>query len=154
VSELSSSDSAAAAEDLTGIIRLIRRICLLREQGEAGRAGRLHADELVAAIAKYRLWHGPESLTDEKLCVLFVNETEHVREAMALAAVLAPELVPLVAPEGSVEAEPVFAPIRPLGSVRPFPGGPPAIRELLDALLTAKASERRDSSAQRRGGTP
>ncbi len=148
VSASFSSDSDSAA-DLTGIIRLVRRICLYREQGETARAARLHADELVAAIAEYRLWHGPDSLTDEKLCVLFVNETDHVREAMALAAALAPDLAGVVPPEGP-EAEPVFPPVKPLGSVKPFPDNPPAITELLDAMLTAEPPEQRPRSADRR----
>jgi hypothetical protein len=151
VSDSSSSESAAAG--LTGIIRLVRRICLFREQGETARAAQLHAGELVSAIAEYRLWHGPDSLTDEKLCMLFVNETEHVREAMALAAVLAPDLAGVV-PPGDPEAEPVFPPMRPLGSVKPFPDGPPAIGELLDAMMVAKAPEDRDPPATSRGGTP
>jgi hypothetical protein len=136
VSDSHFNDSSAAAEDLTGIIRLVRRICLFREQGETARAAHLHADELLSAIAEYRLWHGPQSLTDEKLCVLFVNETEHVREAMALAAIVAPDLARLVQPEGP-ESEPIFPRIQPVGSIKPFPDGPPPITELLDGMMAA-----------------
>lgn len=143
MSDYASSESAA---DLTGIIRLVRRICLYREQGETARAARLQADELVAAIAEHRLWHGPESLTDEKLCALFVSETDHVREAMAIAAALAPDLAAVVAPPDP-EREPMFPPMRPLGSIKPFPDRPPAIRELLDALMTANTPSRREPPA-------
>lgn len=146
VNESSSSDSPAASGDLGGIIRLVRRICLYREQGDGERAARLQADELVSAVAAYRLWHGPDSLTEEKLCGIFVNETDHVREAMAIAAVVAPDLATLVPPSES-EAESVFPPMRPLGSMRPFPDGPPAISELLDAMRSAEPSERRESKA-------
>jgi hypothetical protein len=150
VSDFSSSDSAA---DLPGIIRLVRRICLFREQGETARAARLHADELVSAIAEYRLWHGPESLTEEKLCAIFVNETEHVREAIALAVVLAPELARLI-PRGDAESEPVFPQMRSLGSVKPFSDRPPAIAELLDAMLDAggPSAGDEDEGGTRRSG--
>lgn len=137
LNDLPSDGRLAEAERLAGIIRLIRRICLLREQGGTAEANRLQAGELVAAVAEFRLWHGPGNLTEEKICALFVNETELVREAMVLAHIMAPDLATLASPHQPAEA-PVFPPVRPLGSIKPFPDGPPAIGDLLDAMLAAK----------------
>lgn len=97
---------------------------------------RLHTDELLSAVAEYRLWHGPDSLSDEKLCVIFVHETENVREAMAVAAMVVPDLARIVpsAPERPV---PVFPSVVKMGSLKPFPDNPPAMAELLNAMLTA-----------------
>jgi hypothetical protein len=143
-----SSDRPAAAEGLAGIIRLIRRVCLYREQGEAASAGRLQSGELASAIAEYRLWHGPESLTEDQLCALFVSETEHVREAMVLAEIMAPQLARLLSPSSPPPA-PVF-PSAPPGraAVQPLAEGPPAITDLLDAMLAAERPGRRSPSAK------
>lgn len=139
----------AEAERLAAIIRLIRRICLLRQRGGVAEANRLQAGELVAAVAEFRLWHGPASLTDEKICALFMNETESVREAMVLAEIMAPNLATLASPHQPAEA-PVFPPVRPLGSIKPFPDGPPAIGDLLDAMLAAKPPQPQEPPAGER----
>jgi hypothetical protein len=149
LNDFASSERVAIAEDLAGIIRLVRRICILREQGEADRAARLHADELVAAIAEYRLWHGPDSLTDEKICAVFVNETELVQEAMVLAELMAPQLARLLP-----QARPGAAPMVPSApaeraAIRPLPEGPPAITDLLDAMLAAERPGRPPPANQR-----
>lgn len=146
MSEFSSSENPAPAGNLAGIIQLIRRICLYREQGETDRAARLHTDELLSAVAEYRLWHGPDSLTDEKLCVIFVHETETVREAMALAAMVVPDLARVVPPAPG-HPKPVFPPARKMGSLKPFPDNPPAIPELLDGMLAAEPFGRQFPSA-------
>jgi hypothetical protein len=153
VNDASSSENPASAGDLTEITRLVRRICLFREQGDNARADRLQTDELLTRVAEYRLWHGPETLTDEKVCTLFVSETDHVREAMALAAALAPDLAAVVPPE-SPEAESVFPPMRPLGTVKPFPDQAPAVGELLDAMRSAKAPSRGEQPASERHREP
>lgn len=143
-----SSDRPAAAEGLAGIIRLIRRVCLFREQGEAAQASRLQAGALGSAVAEYRLWHGPDSLTEEKVCALFVSETEHVREAMVLAEIMAPQLARLLAP-GAPSPAPVFPPEPSArAQARPIPDGPPAISDLLDAMLAAERPGRRSPPAK------
>jgi hypothetical protein len=147
VSEFSSSEHLDPAGDFTGIVRLVRRICLYREQGDAGRAERLQADELVSAVAAYRLWHGPDSLTDEKLWAIFVSEAEHVREAIAFASMVVPDLVRIV-PATDAEPEPVFRPLPKPGSLKPFPDNPPAITELLDAMLAAQPRDERPTHSK------
>lgn len=122
------------------MIRLVRRVCILREQGRVADANRLQAGELAAAIAAYRLWHGPGSLTEQMVCAMFMSETELIREAMVIAEVVAPDLAAMV-PAGGSSSAPVFPPIRPLGSLKPFPDQPPAIGELLDAMLAAEPPE-------------
>jgi hypothetical protein len=150
LNDLPSNDRPAEAERLAGIIRLVRRVCLLREQGKVGEANRLQAGELVAAIAEFRLWHGPEGLTEEKVCALFVNETELVREAMVLAEIMAPQLARLL-PLAQASALPVF-PSVPLATapVRPLADGPPVIADLLDAMLAAERPGRRSPPANQR----
>ena len=135
---------------MAGLIRLIRRICLLREQGSVGEANRLQAGEFAAAVVEFRLWHGPASLTDEKVCTLFMHETELVREAMVLAEILAPQLARLL-PLAQSQAAPVF-PVVPaeLEAARPIPDGPPVISDLLDAMLAAERPGRRSPPANQR----
>jgi hypothetical protein len=145
-----SSDRPAAAEGLAGIIRLIRRVCLYREQGEAASASRLQSGELASAVAEYRLWHKPESLTEEQICALFVNETEHVREAMVLAEIMAPQLARLLSPSAPLPV-PVFPSVPPgRAAVRPLADGPPAITDLLDAMLAAERPGRHSAPGNHR----
>lgn len=146
----SSSDRSAEAERLAGIVRLIRRICLLREQGDAAAAGRLQAGELASAVTDFRLKTGPASLSEDKLCALFVGEAEHVAEAMVLAELLVPQLARLLPGAGAART-PLFVPIpaaAPAG--RLAPGQSPAIPDLLDAMLAAERPGRRPSSAPSR----
>ena len=133
-----SHDCPAEAGRLTEIIRLIRRICVLREQGGNAEANRLQAGELAAAVTEFRLGHGPESLTEEKVCALFMSETELVHEAVVLAEIMAPQLARLL-PLAQARTEPVFPAIpTERARVRVLPDGPPAISDLLDAMLAAE----------------
>ena len=145
-----SSDRAAEAGRLAGIVRLIRRICLLREQGDAATAGRLQAGELASAVADFRLVAGPAGLSEEKLCALFVSEAEHVAEAMVLAELLVPQLARLMPGVGAARV-PLFAPTpvaAPAG--RLAPGESPAIPDLLDAMLAGERTGRRHPAATSR----
>jgi hypothetical protein len=145
-----SSDRATEAGRLAGIVRLIRRICLLREQGDAATAGRLQAGELASAVADFRLAAGPASLSEEKLCALFVSEAEHVAEAMVLAELLVPQLARLMPGIGAARV-PLFVPTpvaAPAG--RLAPGESPAIPDLLDAMLAGERTGRRHPTAPSR----
>lgn len=145
-----SSNRAAEAERLAGLSRLIRRVCLLREQGNAGEANRLQAGELAGAIAEFRLWHGPESLTEAKVCALFLSETELVREALVLAEIMAPQLARLL-PLAQPRTEPVFPAVpAERAAARPMTDGPPAISDLLDAMLAAERPGRHFPPADER----
>ncbi len=136
---------------MAGIVRLIRRVCLLREQGDPASADRLQSAELVPAVRDFRLASGPASLTEEKLCALFLSETEHVAEAMVLAELLVPQLARLL-PGAAGEPRPtLFVPVpatAPAG--RLTPGLSPAIPDLLDAMLAAERHGRRPSPATHR----
>lgn len=130
------------------IIRLIRRVCVLREQGGNTEANRLQAGELATAVTEFRRGHGPESLTEEKVCALFMSETELVREAVVLAEIMAPQLARLL-PVVQSRTEPVFPAIpTERARVRVLPDGPPAISDLLDAMLAAERPGRATSAGQ------
>lgn len=142
------SDRSAGADPLAGVARLIRRICLLREQGEAAPAAHLEANELANAIRDFRLQHGPAALPGEKLREIFATEEEHVVDAMVLAELLIPQLTRFM-PE-AVNSRPAslsVEPPQPVPSPRVFTGDSPAIPDLLDAMLEA---ERRPPSKGRR----
>lgn len=135
---------------MAGIVRLIRRVCLLREQGDAVAATRLQDGELASAITAFRLASGPASLSEDQLCAMFVTEAEHVTEAVVLAELLAPQLARLLPAPGPARPA-LFAPLpseAPPG--RSVPGAPPAISDLLDAMLAAERTGRRPSPATHR----
>jgi hypothetical protein len=148
----SSSDRPAEAARLAGIVRLIRRVCLLREQGDAVAAARLQDGELASAITAFRLASGPASLSEDQLCAMFVTEAEHVTEAVVLAELLAPQLARLLPASASGPARPaLFAPLPSDASPgRTVPGETPAISDLLDAMLAAERTGRRPSPATHR----
>jgi hypothetical protein len=140
--DLPSPDRPAEAGRLAAISGLVRRICLLREQGCAAEANRLQAAELDGAIAEFRRCHGPGSLTDEKVCTVFLHETELVQKAMLLAEIIAPQLARLLPPDRP-RTYPVF-PAAPMERAPVHPAdGPPAISDLLDAMLAAERPGRR-----------
>jgi hypothetical protein len=137
-----------AAGHVAGITRLMRRICLLREQGDAGQAARLHEHELADAVRELRATHGAQALSDEELRALFAAEEQRVAEAVVLAELLIPQLVgarPPV-PAQAVPATPVPARLR----VPAVPPGSPGIPDLLDAMLAAERNGRRPSPAASR----
>ena len=138
---------SAGAIRLTGIARLVRRICLLREQGDAAGAAKLEGNELAPAVRDIRLAEGLESLPEGELQTMFLNEERRVADAMILAELLIPPLIasiPLANGAG-------HRPIPPSGRATPaaFPlatdpaAGSPAIPDLLDAMLAADAAARR-----------
>ena len=83
---LSTNLEPPAAGRVAGITRLMRQICLLREQGDTGRAARLHEHDLAAAVRDLRAAHGAEALLDDELRTLFAAEEQRVAEAVMLAA--------------------------------------------------------------------
>ena len=137
---------------LAGIIRCVRRICLLREQGDATEATRLEKNDLANAVRDYRLACGPEILPESELRSLFVAEEKRVADAVILSELLIPQLVK------SFPAQPVAAvPSRPsaaasVETATPFPraaaaaGVSPIIADLLDAMLASERSGRRPLS--------
>lgn len=136
------------------VIRCVRQICLLREQGEAEAAARLQENELGSAVRDLRLAQGPDALSGSELQTLFATEERRVAEALVLSELLIARLVETW-PAGSGPT-----PVRPLRSgdaapsVRARPAVSatcsPAIPDLLDAMLAAEHSGRRLSPATHR----
>ena len=135
-----------------GIARVVRQICLLREQGDAAQAARLQENDLADAVRDLRLAHGPAVLPEAELQAMFAAEEQRVAEAVILSELLIPRLV---------ESWPVHSgPVRSAASrpgrespsvAAPAPAaGPPAIPDLLDAMLAAERPGRRPSPATHR----
>lgn len=146
---LSTNLEPPAAGRVAGITRLMRRICLLREQGDDAQAARLHEHDLPAAVRELRAAHGTEALSEAELRTLFAAEEQRVAEAVVLAELLIPQLTgprPPV-PARAVPAAPVPArPRAPAADAR----GSPAIPDLLDAMLAAERTGRRPAPASSR----
>lgn len=135
---------------MAGIVRLIRRVCLLREQGDAVAAARLQDGELASAITAFRLESGPASLSEDRLGAIFISEAEHVAEAIILAELLAPQLARLLPGPGPSRPA-LFAPLpAAIPPSRSVPGEVPAISDLLDAMLAAERTGRRPAPATHR----
>lgn len=129
---------------VAGLTRLMRRICLLREQGDAVRASALQTNELAEAVRELRAAHGAEALSDDELRRLFAVEEQRVAEAVVLAELLIPQLVGGRPP---APAKPVAAPPAPARPRAPASPGSPAIPDLLDAMLAAERPGRRPAPA-------
>jgi hypothetical protein len=149
---LNNSNSSQRPDDaacLAGLSRLVRRICLLREQGDAAEAGRLQQGELATAIRDVRLARGPDALPEETLAALFVAERERVADAVFTAELLIQRLTsiwssaPAAAP---VVREPTVVEVR--APTRLIPAQPPVISDLLDAMLASERTSTRLSPAR------
>jgi hypothetical protein len=154
----------AETERRVALARLIRRICLLREQGDAAEARRLEETEFGNAVRDFRLAHGPASLTESELNEMRAREEHRIADAVLLAEVLIPQLLAAratpaaAAPDNNYRGEPMRV---PAGSVVPFPpdivSAPPqaatadqsAIPDMLDAMLAAERNSRRPTARQR-----
>jgi hypothetical protein len=138
---------------MAGITRLVRRICLLREQGDAAQAAHLQDDELAAAVRDLRLAHGPEAFAESELHGLFATEGRHVAEAVILSELLLPRLVECrpaaAAPRSSGPAR-TFSPPPSAARAPVSAAGSPAIPDLLDAMLAAERHGRRPAPANSR----
>jgi hypothetical protein len=138
----------AASERMVEIIRMVRRICLLREDGDMLRARRVDETELQPAVDDYRKMRGDEALPDRALEEIFAIETRRVAEAEVLCELLVPRLVarwPVAVSPGTVDATPVSRISSPVAA----PAGPPAIPDLLDAMLALDRAGARRSAAPR-----
>jgi hypothetical protein len=132
---------------LSGITRLVRRVCLLREQGDTAAAARLEQDELGTAVRDLRLAHGLEVVRDEELQELFAREEQRVADAVILAELLAPRLA-AARPSAPAVHVTTTAPVRredfsPAPRVVESGAGSTAIPDLLDAMLAADRTARR-----------
>lgn len=131
---------------MVGLVRLVRQVCILHEQGNAAGAARLRETDLANAVRDLRLAHGPEALSESELKALFTTEERRVAEAAILAELLVPRLVEALP---SASGPVVFSGSRPVPPSQPAamrataPAGSPAIPDLLDAMLAAERNSRR-----------
>lgn len=134
------SQLPVAENPLAGLTRLIRQVCLLRENGDAVQAAKLHNGSLADAVRDHRLAHGPEALPESELQAMFAVEERRVAEAAILSELLVPRLA------ACFPADPASVRSAPPGAARggvsaeppPSPAGPPVISDLLDAMLAAE----------------
>jgi hypothetical protein len=151
---LNNSNSSQRPDDaacLAGLSRLVRRVCLLREQGDTAEAGRVQQGELATAIRDFRLARGPDALSEETLASLFAAETERVAEALCTAELLIQRLTSI----WSTAPAPVAAPgvreptvVEVRAPTRLIPAQPPVISDLLDAMLASERTSTRLSPAR------
>jgi len=140
---LNNSNSSQRPDDAgrrAGLARLVRRICLLREQGEPAEAGRLQQNDLPAAIGELRRAEGDDALRDDELAELFAAEARRVTEALLTAEIMVKRLAELWSPlAGPARVAAAVAAAAPSPASRPAaPAGPPVISDLLDAMLAAE----------------
>jgi hypothetical protein len=139
---------AVEDDEITRITRLIRRICVLREQGEAAAAQNLERDQLAVALDGLHASEGTEALPDDEVQRIFAAERTRAAEAQVLAEMLIPQLIghfppPATPVQNHKPALPRVDPPPP--ELRPVVnGGTPAIPDLLDSMLA------RESAAARR----
>lgn len=150
---MNNSTSSQRPEDvarLAGLSRLVRRICLLREQGDTVEAGRLQHGDLATAIRDFRLTRGVEALPEEMLAALFAREEERVAEALLTAELLIERLTAIWQPVPAAAAPAVREPtvIEVRAPTRLIPAQPPVISDLLDAMLASERPSTRLSPAR------
>jgi len=136
---------------MAGLSRLVRQICLLREQGDPAGAARLQEKDLATAVADMRQAHGAAALPDDALAALFAREAQRVSEALLTAELMVARLAELWSPLPAV----VRTASGPAGSASArslpaAPAGPPAITDLLDAMLAAERTSTRLAPALNR----
>lgn len=151
MNNLNSSQRPDDTARLAGLARLVRQICLLREQGDAAEAGRLQQNDLAAAVGEIRRTQGAEAVRDEELAALFTREAQRVSEAMLTAELLIrrlTEIWPATPAAGPARPEPAAVSARP--PERAIPAGPPLISDLLDAMLAAERPSTRLTPALNR----
>ncbi len=124
---------------MAGLSRLVRRICLLRELGNTAGARHLQENGLAHAVAEFRRAHGADALPDADLDALFAMETRRVMEASLTAEILASRLAELWSPLPVAMRSRVTPAATPDPAVpRSASAEPPAISDLLDAMLAAE----------------
>jgi hypothetical protein len=142
-----------AGPNYEALVRLIRRICLLRESGDGTGAARLEAAELSIALESARAAAAPGGLPPDVPECIFAAERERVADAILLSGLIVAQLHEHFPATGASHLLPASAatgapsPVAlPTGPVR---SDPPAIPDLLDAML---AHDR--TAARRRASTP
>ena len=135
---------------LAGLSRLVRRICLLREQGDPVEAGRLQQNDLAAAVGEIRRAEGADAVRDDDLAALFAKEAQRVSEALLTAELLIHRLTEIwpAAPAPIPAGRETAAITERASAAPPVPAGPPRISDLLDAMLASERTSTRLSPAR------
>ena len=145
------ADPAASTAETDRVVRLIRRICLLREQGRREEAGRIEATELVAALKNAPAAAGFAEAVPGRLEKLYAAETDRAADAVVLSELIVAQLrlhFPGAPPGPAAAAD--ASPPAFIRAPSP-PGGSPAIPDLLDAMLAhdRAAAGRNEAGAKR-----
>jgi hypothetical protein len=145
-----SSHQPADSDRVAAISRLVRRVCLLREQGELSEARAFENAQLADAVRSFREDSGPEALTESQLHEMFSVEGGRAADASAICELLIPRLTAVLPAHAPHEQRPrrVAAP-PPLKREASPESGSPEIPELLDAMLAAERTGRRVTQSTR-----
>lgn len=127
--------------------RLIRRICVLRERGDAAAADRLEQDRLGPAIAAMRAAHGDAAASQAEIDRIFATESARAAEAVIVADLLLQQLserwpFPTGAPP---RAAPATDETQAPDAAMPR-SGTLEIADFLDAMLAGDRAARRPAS--------
>ena len=154
MSTLFSTHQSTDAKSPSAIARIIRRICLLREQENATAAKQVEETELLSALRDYRLEFGADALPDTELREMYKAAACRVTEAVITAELLIPQLVGSLAASGPGRSRPLASAATeapaPLSGATPPAAGSPAIADLLDAMLAAERTARRPLASAHR----
>jgi len=153
---LGADDLATNLEgDRDRLVRLVRRLCLLREQGHSAEAAQLEATGLPPLLKAFGIGAGSTASARDALAEIYAAEKERVANAVVLAELIAAQLDrshPAVAPAGRA-ANP-FPPLPADISAGEVPAGSPAIPDLLDAMLAHDRSAARRAASTLAGPGP
>jgi hypothetical protein len=146
IPSLSDTDRSLEADSLAGIVRYVRKICLLREQQSVEEAAKLEKTDFANAVRDFRLAHGADNLPEARLRQLFEAEEQRVAEAVILSELIIPQLVksfPVFSGPTLPNSAPASSPERTPVPVRPPSDGVPQIADLLDGMLASDRNNRR-----------
>ncbi|HVU16660.1 MAG TPA: hypothetical protein VHD32_07035 [Candidatus Didemnitutus sp.] len=130
--------SPRLSDTTTGkLSRLVRRICLLRELGDDDGAAALEENDLAALAQSH---DGPPA-SRELLEAIFAAESERAAETALLAELIVARLTRVSSGREALVAA-GHAPV-PEAEPEVRPSGPPAIADLLDAMLAQDRRPRR-----------
>lgn len=121
--------------------RIYRRICVLRLNGRAAEASRLHDGEFSAAVEALRAENADDPDFPVQLEAQLNAEEERAAEAVALAELLLPMLTEQLGRAPAPAIRPAAAPARPAGA-RPAPD----IADFIDEMLAHDRAERPGAS--------
>lgn len=152
----SASNFPAPSAAWSDVARACRRICVLRERGQAEEAERLRTGELAELVASLHRPGETEASVAERVASIFAVEEERVANAAVLAELLAPLLNSQARPEPVVQAAPAPLPVAVERFAAPAPPSPPApragggsIADFIDEMIAQENGPGRKAPARR-----